>query len=136
MSLLNLYQNGMNSFLRRDFPQAIKYHQSLLKQYVFHYANKTHVDPLSYALDSILVLHSKAWIQLEQVFSSHRYQSQTQKQQKLFKAQGTLEGAEILLIYLKNKVGFTSAPSLRQGFKSLETIQKILKRKTKRYSLL
>ena len=135
MSLLNLYQNGVNSFLRRDFPQAINYHQSLLKQYIFHYANRGHVDPLSYALDSILVLHSKAWIQLEQIFSSHRYQSQTQKQQKLFKAQGTLEGAELLLVYLKNKVGFTPSPNLRQGFKCLETIQKILKRKVKRFSL-
>ncbi len=135
MSLLNLYQNGVSSYLRRDFPQAINFHQSLLKQYVFHYANRTNVDPLSYAFDSILVLHSKAWIQLEQIFSSHRYQNQTQKQQKLLRAQGTLEGAEILLVYLKNKLGFTSYSGLRQGFKCLETIQKILKRKTKRYSL-
>ena len=86
-------------------------------------------------MDSILVVHSKAWIQLEQVFSSHRYQSQTQKQQKLFKAQGTLEGAEILLVFLKNKVGFSSSSNLGQGFKCLETIQKILKRKAKRFSL-
>lgn len=133
MNLLNLYQDGVSSYLRRDFPQAITFHQSLLKQYIFHYANRTNVDPLLYALDSILVLHSKAWIQLEQILSSHRYQSQTQKQQKLFKAQGTLEGSEILLVYLKNKLGFTSSPSLRQGFKCLETVQKILKRKTKRY---
>jgi len=134
MSLLNLYQDGVSSFLRRDFPQAINYHRTLLKQYIFNYANKINVDPLSYALDSILVLHSKAWIQLEQIFSSHRYQSQIQKQQKLLKAQGTLEATEILLIYLKNKLGFTASPSLKQGFRCLETIHKILKRKTNRYS--
>ena len=136
MSLLNLYQDGVSSFLERNFQKAINYHQTLLKEYIFHYASKANVDPLSYALDSILVLHSQAWIQLEQIFSSHRYQSQIQKQQKLLQAQGTLEGAEILLVYLKNKLGFTSSPSLRQGFKCLETIQKILKRKTKRYSLV
>lgn len=136
MSLLNIYQDGVSSYLQKDFPSAIKYHQTLLKNYVFNYANRTNVDPLSYALDSILVLHSKAWIQLEQIFSSHRYQSQIQKQQKLLKAQGTLEGAEILLVYLKNKIGFSSSLNIRQGFKCLETIQKILKRKTKRYSLL
>jgi hypothetical protein len=136
MSLLNIYQDGVSSYLRKDFPQAINYHQTLLKHYIFNYANRTSVDPLLYALDSILVLHSKVWIQLEHIFSSHRYQNQIQKQQKLLKAQGTLEGAEILLIYLKNRIGFTSSPDLRQGFKCLETIQRILKRKTKRYSLL
>jgi hypothetical protein len=134
MSLLNIYQDGVSSYLQKDFPRAIKYHQTLLKTYIFYYANRKNVDPLSYALDSILVLHSKAWIQLEQIFSSHRYQSQIQKQQKLLKAQGTLEGAEILIVYLKNKIGFTSSPNLRQGFKCLETIQKILKQKTKRHS--
>jgi hypothetical protein len=133
MSLLSLYQQGVSSFLKREFPQALKCHQSLLKQYIFHYAKRSNVDSLSYAFDSILVLHSKAWIQLEQIFSSHRYMSQTQKQQKLFKAQGTLEGAEILLVYLKNRLGFTSSTYMQQGFKCLETIHKILKRKTIRY---
>ncbi len=134
MSLVKIYQDGVSSYLRGDFSLAMSCHQSLLKQYIFSYAKATTVDPVSYALDSILVLHSKAWLQLEQIFSSHRFQKQ--KQQKLLKALGILEGAEILLVYLKNKIGFTRNPALRQGFKSLETIQKILKRKTNRCSSL
>lgn len=134
MSLVKIYQDGVSSYLRGNFSQAMSYHQSLLKQYIFSYAKVTTVDPVSYALDSILVLHSKAWLQLEQISSSHR--SQRQKEQKLLKAQGILEGSEILLVYLKNKIGFTRNLALRQGFKSLETIQKILKRKTKRISSL
>lgn len=134
MSLVKIYQDGVSSSLRGNFSQAVKYHKSLLKHYIFSYAKATTVDPVSYALDSILVLHSKAWLQLEQISSSHRFQKQ--KQQKFLKALGILEGAEILLVYLKNKIGFTHNPALRQGFKSLETIQKILKRKTKRYSYL
>lgn len=136
MSLIKVYQDGVSSYLGGDFSQAISLHQTLLRQYVFYYANTSTVDPLSYALDSILVLHSKAWLLLEQAFSSHRFQNQTQKQQKFLKALGILEGAEVLLVYLKNKIGFTRYPALNQGFKCLETIQKILKRKMKQYSLL
>ena len=69
---------------------------------------------MSYALDSILVLHSKAWIQLEQIFSSHRYQSQVQKQQKLLKAQGGRN--YFLLIHQKEnvliKIGLKHASSM------------------------
>lgn len=135
MNLIKTYQDGVSSHLHGDLPKAISYHHSLLKHYIFYYANTTTVDPILYALDSILVLHSKVWLQIEQAFSSHRFQSQTQKQQKFLKAQGILEGAEILLIYLKNKIGFTRYPALKRGFKSLETVQKILKRKTERYGL-
>ncbi|UCG89832.1 MAG: hypothetical protein JSU57_05065 [Candidatus Heimdallarchaeota archaeon] len=111
-------------------------HQSLLKQYIFTYAKGTTVDPVSYALDSILVLHGKVWLYLVQIASNLILENQTQKEQKLFKAQGIIEGVEILLVYLKNQLGFTHNLALRQGFKSLEIIQKILKRKIMRWNAL
>ncbi len=134
MSLLKVYQDGVSAYLRGDFHQAVRYHQTLLKQYVFYYANTSSVDTLSYALDSVLVLHSKVWLQLEQAVSTHRFQRY--KQQKFIKTQGILAGADVLLVYIKNRIGFTKAPALRQGFRSLETIQKILKRKLIRSSLM
>ena len=134
MSLLKAYQDGVTAYLRGDFHQAIRYHQTLLKQYVFYYANTSSVDTLSYALDSVLVLHSKVWLQLEQSASTHRFQRY--KQQKFIKTQGLLAGADVLLVYIKNRIGFTKSPAVRQGFKSLETIQKVLKRKINRNSLM
>ncbi|MHA2073273.1 MAG: hypothetical protein ACW97X_01495, partial [Candidatus Hodarchaeales archaeon] len=79
--------------------------------------------------DSILALHSKTWLHIEQAFSTRPFLSETQRQQNLLKAQGLLEGTEILFIFLKNKIGFSQFSGLKTGFTSLETIHKILKRK-------
>jgi len=57
--------------------------------------------------------------------------SEIQQQEQLMKAQGLLTGAEILFVYLKNKIGFSQYPALQQGFSSLQTIHKILERKIK-----
>lgn len=128
-SLIEIYQESIKAYLKKEFFESKKMHQTLLKQYINHYAQTTNVDPLSYALDSILALHSKAWLHISQAFHTHQFLSEIQQQKQLMKAQGLLTGAEILFIYLKNKIGFSRYPALQQGFTSLQTIHKILERK-------
>lgn len=135
MNLIKLYQDGVNAYLRGEYSLAINLYQSLLKEYIFYYANTSSVDTTSYALDSILVLQTKVWLQLVQTLSASKFQSQPLKQQKFLRAEGLLAGVDILMVYLRNKFGFTQHPTLDLSFKSLETIQKILKRKTERVGL-
>lgn len=132
-NLIQLYQQGVKAYLAKDLPNSKQYHQSLQKHYVYHYAKASEVDPVSYALDSILALHSKAWLQIEQAYSTQHFLNETQQQQHLMKVQGLLGGAEILFILLKNKIGFSQDSNLKTGFTSLETIQKILERKAMNY---
>ncbi len=129
-NLIQLYQQAVKAYLAKDYPKSKQHHQSLLKHYIYHYAKISEVDPVSYTLDSILALHSKAWLQIEQAYSTKRFLSEIQRQQHLMKAQGVLRGAEILFIFLKNKIGFSQYSNLKEGFTSLETIHKILERKT------
>ncbi|UCE13609.1 MAG: hypothetical protein JSV04_00175 [Candidatus Heimdallarchaeota archaeon] len=137
MNLIKIYQDGANAYLRGDYSLAISHYQSLLKEYIFYYANTHSMDTVSYTIDSILVLQSKVWLHLVQTLSTQKFQSQLLKyhQQLLLQAQGLLAGVDILMVYLRNKYGFTQHSRLGIGFKSLETIQKILKRKTERWSL-
>lgn len=129
-NLIQIYQEAVKAYLDKEYHKAKKFHQTLLRQYIYHYAEATNVDSLSYALDSILALHSKAWLHINNAFYTHEFLSEIQQQEQLSKAQGLLTGAEILFILLKNKIGFTQYPTLKKGFTSLDTIQKILERKT------
>jgi hypothetical protein len=129
-NLIQIYQEGVKAYLNKEYNKAQEFYQTLLKQYIFYYAQSTNVDSISYALDSILALHSKAWLHINNAFYIHQFLSEKQQREQLSKAQGLLTGAEILFILLKNKIGYSQYPVLKKGFTSLETIQKILERKT------